>query len=273
MRLFIKQWGPENSILKPILLLHGLGGTSSIWRPIAAGLESSYRVLAPDQRGHGQSLIDSRSEFSALDYAQDVLETLESLGIQKELIVVGHSMGGRTALALSQLRPQVIDQLVIVDIGITSSWGGGVGRPLADFIKTLPESFEDRSSLQSWVRAGCPDPSIAQYLIAVSFFDPERKGYRFPFQHSALIKTIEQAHQTPIASWVENLKKMSFKTTFLHGANSKVWSAADYTDQSKRYGLHGKIEFQSWPDAGHGLPFEKRSQFIQFLAQLAERNP
>src|SRR5436190_20024849 len=112
---------PINEIPK-VLLLHGMGGTGSLWRPIASGLESEMAVLASDQRGHGKSIISgmigSRNPptYTPLDFAQDVIETLGSLAFHPTC-VVGHSMGVRTAVAFAYLSPSWVQSLVLVDLG------------------------------------------------------------------------------------------------------------------------------------------------------------
>ncbi|NDD92624.1 alpha/beta fold hydrolase, partial [bacterium] len=172
-----------------VTLLHGMGGTGSLWRPIAATLEEHFDLLAPDQRGHGKSRPVPQAEekrFHALDYAKDVSELLSSLGVERYRLI-GHSMGVRTALALAGMEPEKVAGLIAIDIGVTSDWGGGIGIPLANFIQNLPESFPDRSSMRARLEASCPDPAIAQYLCAVAQRTVAQKpsepaeSWRFPF--------------------------------------------------------------------------------------------
>ena len=273
MKLNYFQWMPSSfpdtalSSPEPLVFLHGLGGTGQIWRPIAAQLEETFRCIAPDQRGHGLSRPipdEEKNQFHAIDYARDVSELLKSMNISHYRLV-GHSMGVRTALALAALEPEKVKSLIAVDIGITSQWGGGIGLPLASFIENLPRVFPDRTLLKTYLNEHCPDPSIAQYLGAVAKKTSDApETWVFPFDHEALVQTIYQADEAPLETWLHTILDAGVKTTFLHGANSKVWLKGDYEAQRSRFS-HPLLHFEEWENCGHGLPFEQRARFVEFI--------
>ena len=275
MKLNYFQWPAEpklDSLEKtalPFVFLHGMGGTGQIWRPIAAQLEDESRCIALDQRGHGLSQAippNEANQFHAMDYARDVVETLEALQIKK-CILVGHSMGVRTALAFATLAPDKVETLVAIDIGISSEWGGGIGLPLATFLQNLPLSFSNRSELREYLFKNCPDESIAQYLSAVSKKTAEQpEAWTFPFDHEALVQTIHQADEAPLGEWLNGILANGIRSYFLRGERSKVWLKPDYEEQKKIY-AHPLLEFQEWENCGHGLPFEQRARFVQFLKE------
>jgi pimeloyl-ACP methyl ester carboxylesterase len=197
-----------------------------------------------------------------------VIETLDSLAV-KDFILIGHSMGVRTAIAVAHLVPQRIKNLIAVDLGISSEWGGGIGHPLAKFLEALPTTFKSRSALKEYLLRECPDPAIAQYLTAVSkkiSDDPET--WNFPFDHEALIKTIDEANDSPLGEWVLNSVAQGVQMNFLRGENSKVWLKADYEAQKSKYERPG-LHFEEWPNCGHGLPFEQRAKFVEYLKREA----
>lgn len=278
MDLAYQRWGApaENSPAKSrILLLHGMGGTGSLWRPIAAQLEESFDVLAPDQRGHGGSHVAAlpggrlKPSYSPIDYAQDVAETLEKTGFHP-CWVVGHSMGVRTACALAHLRPEWVQGLVLVDLGMDGLAGGGLGETLGTFIRKLPERFETREQARTYMNAHCPDASIAQYLMAVSVAGPADAGggIRFPFDHSALLRTIEAARGTSLSHWVEAAAARGIPVLALRGARSQVWSKPDFERDRKQMPAGLPIQFEEVEGAGHGLPFEKRAEFVARLVRM-----
>jgi len=250
-----------------LVFLHGMGGTGQIWRPIAAHLEDDFNCLAPDQRGHGQSRpipSGEENQFHAEDYARDIKELLDQEGIN-QTILIGHSMGVRTAMALARLDPVRTQGLIAVDIGISSSWGGGIGEPLAHFIQKLPKTFANRTLMREHLFANCPDPAIAQYLSAVAKKTREEpETWEFPFNHEALISTIEQADQAPLEKWLFEILNQNIPCIFLRGENSKVWLKPDYEEQTSRL-KHPNLKFEEWENCGHGLPFEHRSRFIDFI--------
>ncbi|MBU6154782.1 MAG: alpha/beta hydrolase [Bdellovibrionales bacterium] len=271
------RWKPEQSDSPPppptLVFLHGMGGTGQIWRSIAAFLEGEWDCIAPDQRGHGgsrQTHLNSLTDFHAETYAKDVLHLLDSLLVGRFLLI-GHSMGVRTALALARKAPSRIAGIIAVDIGISSSWGGGMGAPLAEFIRNLPESFADRTLMKTYLNAHCPDPSIGQYLSAVATRSTDSTGtWSFPFDHKALIQTIEQAKDAPLETWVLEIVAAGVPIHFLRGMNSKVWQKEDYEEQKTRI-QHPLLHFEEWENCGHGLPFEQRVKFIEFVRNLAEK--
>ena len=281
MKLNFFRWRPNASpnsdfkTPKSIVFLHGMGGTGQIWRPIAAQLEDQFDCIAPDQRGHGKSRPVPHSEtscFHAEDYARDVSNLLTELGIHRYFLV-GHSMGVRTALALTRLESEKVAGVIAIDIGLTSDWGGGIGVPLANFIQSLPETFPNRAELRTHLFSHCPDPAIAQYLSAVAQKTSDSpETWAFPFDHQALVKTIYQAHQAPLKDWLfESLhKKIPFE--FLRGANSRVWLKEDYETQKNTL-IHPYLKFEEWENCGHGLPFEQRNRFIEYVKTRLQAEP
>jgi esterase len=276
MELAFKRWG---STKKPkILLLHGMGGTGALWRPLAAFLEEKFDILAPDQRGHGGSQVATVSGgrlqpgYSPMDYAQDLVETMRALEFYP-CTVVGHSMGVRTACALAQLQPDFVERLVLVDLGFDGLAGGGLGESLGSFIRLLPERFESRPEARAFMEQHCPDGSIAQYLMAVSVAAPaeEGGGIRFPFDHAALLQTIDAARGTTVRHWIEAAAERGISVLALRGATSKVWSAEDFEAEKAYFSVpkwKGRVELRQVEGAGHGLPFEKRAEFLKLLQEF-----
>ncbi|MFP5019435.1 alpha/beta fold hydrolase [Pseudonocardia phyllosphaerae] len=95
---------------RPIVLLHGLMSCAESWRPRAAQLTPYGRVLAPDARAHGGS--QRGADLSPHRLAADVVELLERTG---PAALVGHSMGGITALLAAAARPDLVTALVVED--------------------------------------------------------------------------------------------------------------------------------------------------------------
>ena len=97
----------------PLVVLHGLFGSARNWGAIGKRLSSKRRVLAMDLRNHGAS-----PRADAMDYASmaaDVAETMEAAGAAPAA-VLGHSMGGKVAMALALTRPGLVSRLLVADI-------------------------------------------------------------------------------------------------------------------------------------------------------------
>lgn len=100
---------------KPLIILHGLFGFSDNWQSHAKKLADYYHVYLIDLRNHGHS--PWSDEFSYDLMAQDVLEFIDDYQLE-DVILVGHSMGGKVAMRLAQLNEDVLEKLVVVDMGI-----------------------------------------------------------------------------------------------------------------------------------------------------------
>ena len=101
-----------------LVFLHGLLGSGNNWRKITAQFQDRFQILIYDQRGHGRSF-QPDTGYAPEDYAQDLTKILDELNWAK-INLVGHSMGGRNALAFSTMNPERLNSLVIEDIGPTS---------------------------------------------------------------------------------------------------------------------------------------------------------
>ncbi len=100
---------------KPLVILHGLFGTSDNWQTHAKKLGEYFRVILVDQRNHGHS--PWSEEFTYEHLADDLERLIVHLEIE-QFILIGHSMGGKTAMYYSQKYPNRLEKMVVVDIGI-----------------------------------------------------------------------------------------------------------------------------------------------------------
>ena len=107
-----RDWGGGG---RPVLLLHGLASTCHIWDLVAPLLAKDFRVVALDQRGHGQSAqVDDGYDFATV--SGDAAAFIGSLGWQRP-VIVGHSWGADVALELAAAKPDLAAGLIFVDGG------------------------------------------------------------------------------------------------------------------------------------------------------------
>jgi pimeloyl-ACP methyl ester carboxylesterase len=102
---------------KPLVLLHGLFGAAKNLGVIARGLSDRFRVVSLDLRNHGDSPHGPKMDFDTM--AADVAQTCAALGIVRA-DVAGHSLGGKTAMALALTRPALVGRLAVMDIAPVS---------------------------------------------------------------------------------------------------------------------------------------------------------
>jgi len=110
--IHLREWSTQGP---PIVLLHGLASSSHIWDLLAPRLAPGYRVIAIDQRGHGESdKPDSGYDFPSI--VSDLHGLVEELGLSN-FALVGHSWGGNVALQYAVTHPDFVSHLVLVDGG------------------------------------------------------------------------------------------------------------------------------------------------------------
>jgi pimeloyl-ACP methyl ester carboxylesterase len=90
-----------------IVLIHGMGSASTVWKPIVADLKSAFTVVMVDLPGHGMTPLDMTQPMDPKALATSVIETMHSLGIAK-FHVVGNSLGGWIALEMAAMNPSAV---------------------------------------------------------------------------------------------------------------------------------------------------------------------
>ena len=112
IRLHYLDWG--NLGHQPILLLHGFVAHAHVWDDFGQTFRNRYRVIALDQRGHGESQWCEGGAYSIYAHFSDLVCFIEGLGL-KDIIIIGHSMGGRNALFYTACYPENVERLVLID--------------------------------------------------------------------------------------------------------------------------------------------------------------
>lgn len=109
LKLYSKSYGAGD----PVLILHGLFGMGDNWRTIARRMEEQYQVILVDLRNHGRSPHDPQMNFSMM--TADLHELVVDLDLE-DVVLIGHSMGGKVAMQFATTYPELTEKLVIVDI-------------------------------------------------------------------------------------------------------------------------------------------------------------
>jgi esterase len=109
MKLFFRQLGAGD----PIIILHGLYGSADNWYSIGRELAANYSVFLVDQRNHGNSPHHAEHNYNLL--SNDLYEFILEQHLNKS-VIIGHSMGGKTALAFGMKYPERVRKMVVVDI-------------------------------------------------------------------------------------------------------------------------------------------------------------
>jgi len=151
-RFHFLEWGDPDA--PPVVLLHGGNQSAHSWDLVSLHLADRYRVLALDQRGHGDSEWSRGADYSIGTMARDVEGLLEVCGVERP-VIFGHSMGGMVTLVLTHRRPELALGAVLVDVGPEISETGT--RLIGEFVHRNIE-FDD----------------MEEFLDRVEKYDPYR---------------------------------------------------------------------------------------------------
>ncbi len=159
MKLFYRHSGSG----KPVVILHGLFGLSDNWVTFARRLSDDYSVYLPDLRNHGQSPHSSVFNFPSLE--DDILELVEDVGLE-EFILMGHSLGGKTAMFFALHHPQLLKKLVVVDISLRRSPPSGEHQDLINAMLSVDFSeAASRSDVERQLQPLVKSEKLRQFLL------------------------------------------------------------------------------------------------------------
>ena len=145
----------------PVVILHGLFGSSRNWRGVARALSAQHRVFCVDLRNHGRS--PWTDSMSYPEMAADVRALIDSEGLVRP-VVIGHSMGGKTAMTLALENPESVGRLIVVDIAPVS-----YADRLTPYVEAMqsinPRTTIDRAEAMRQMSAKIPDAAAVGFLL------------------------------------------------------------------------------------------------------------
>lgn len=112
LRLHYLDWGNEGK--QAMLLLHGFTTLAHAWDFFAPAFRDRYHIVALDQRGHGDSQWAKDAAYTAEDHLVDISGFVDALKLN-DIVLVGHSMGGRNAVMYAACFPEKVARLILID--------------------------------------------------------------------------------------------------------------------------------------------------------------
>ena len=144
----------------PVLLVHGLFGQGRNLGALARRLAERRRVVTVDMRNHGDSFHDSDHGYPAL--AADLAGTIADVGGRVDL--VGHSMGGKAAMAVALTQPGLVRKLAVMDIAPVAY--GHSQDALIEAMESLDlTTLDRRSAADAALAARIDDPGVRAFLL------------------------------------------------------------------------------------------------------------
>lgn len=145
----------------PLVLLHGLFGSSSNWARSQRALAGTHRAIAVDLRNHGRS--PHAASMSYVEMADDVLGLLDRLGLERAALV-GHSLGGKVAMSAALRAPRRVERLAVVDIA-PRDYAGSQREVLASLQALDLDALGDRAAADAALAGTVEDAGMRAFLL------------------------------------------------------------------------------------------------------------
>jgi pimeloyl-ACP methyl ester carboxylesterase len=231
----------------PLVILHGLFGQSDNWATLARAWSNQFRVIIIDQRNHGQSLHDAAFSYELM--ADDLTETLDALNIES-VQLIGHSMGGKTAMFFAQKYPQRLTKLIVADIA-PRAYAPHHSEIIAA-LKALPlNELSDRNSADNELAKGIPDFGTRQFLLK-NLYRNDAGTFSWRFNLDAISAQISEVGKALPDEQVH------LPALFIRGSKSNYITDEDQSAIAHQF---SNATFATIPNAGHWLHAEQPEAF------------
>jgi len=168
MKLAFRQMGSGD----PLIILHGLFGSSDNWQTLGKQFAEDFSVYLVDQRNHGKSPHSDEFNYDLL--AQDLNQFMEEQGIDQATFI-GHSMGGKAVMRFAQLFPSKVRKVVVADMGV-KSYSPHHHDVLRAFHAIDADTLSSRSEAEERIEAIIPEFGVRQFLLK-NLYRKKEGGY------------------------------------------------------------------------------------------------
>ncbi|HSO85109.1 MAG TPA: alpha/beta fold hydrolase [Draconibacterium sp.] len=261
MELFFRKEGTGS----PLVIVHGLYGSSDNWINIGKRLAEKHTVYMIDQRNHGRSPFSNSHNFN--DMRDDLEEFFEKHNIEKATLL-GHSMGGKVAMWFAADFPEKVEKLVIADIAPKdylllkedSQFYLHQNILLAmmeiDFTK-----IKSRNDVDDFLAQKIDDVNIRQFLLKNVAKDKINHLYKWRVNAGVLYDHLDEIVSGVNKNWLDDrIPITSYPVIFIRGMKSKYIIPEDEPMIKEIYPDSRIIDI---PDAGHWLHAEQPEKFMK----------
>ena len=253
MKLFYRESGAG----KPLIILHGLFGSSDNWMSVTKELALKYNVYVLDARNHGQSPHDSIHTYEAM--AADLKEFIEDHKLEHP-ILIGHSMGGKTIMRFASEYPLVAEKLVVVDIS-PRFYGRHHQAILGGLNAINLETLQTRNEADAILSNYVGDAGVRMFLLKSLYRTSDGK-----FQWRINLKTLNEQIDN-IGEALPDDAHINTPALFIRGSESGYIEDKDVTVIEKHF-THYKLE--TVQGASHFVHAEKPKEVIALIENFIE---
>jgi len=253
IELFHRDLGGEGG--PPIVLLHGMLGSSRNWQTAGRALASARRVFALDLRNHGMSPHADRMPYGAM--AEDVVAWLDSHGVGRAELV-GHSMGGKVAMLLACRHPGRVGRLVVVDVAPRDYDWPDDREEFAAMNELELGGLKSRAEAEARFEARVPGWAMRKFMATNLERTPEG-GWRWQINLPAITAALPELELNPLAAG----DRFTGPALFIAGGKSRYIGPGD---REAILGHFPSARFETIADAGHNPHIEAREAFVRAVS-------
>ncbi|WP_210366001.1 alpha/beta hydrolase [Bacillus sp. REN3] len=231
---------------KTMLMLHGHFGNARTFSEVAIKF-GDWRVVALDQRGHGWSEHPDDKDFSRDSYLEDIFSFIQNELGGKSVTLLGHSLGGVNAYQFAARYPELVDAVIVEDVGVE------IQADLS-FIEKLPARCESLRKLkQSLLDVGLRS---VDYFLESAFEDEQGWGLRFDRAGMAV------SQQKVNGDWWADWLATSCPILLIHGMKSIF---LDTQQAKKMAAIRPNTQLVLFEDCGHDVHFHDLEGFCSSI--------
>jgi esterase len=254
MKLFFRELGQGD----PIVILHGIFGSSDNWLTQARLMSEKYRVYTIDLRNHGQSPHDDAFDYPVM--VEDLNQFLSDNNIA-DPIIIGHSMGGKVVMNFALKYPEKLKKLIVVDIAPREY--NLEHYVIIKGLKAIPiEAITSRNEADVALTPFVPELDVRQFLLKNLQRKPEG-GFTWKINLSVIDKNLSK-----IGYDLEFSGTFEKPTLFIRGGKSKY---VRDTDMTRIKEIFPAAELETL-ETGHWVQAEKPKEFVDLVMRWLESN-
>jgi len=243
---------------KDLIILHGFLGMGDNWRSHARKLaQMGYRVHLPDQRNHGRSFWSDEFTYEAM--AGDLGRYMDHHQVE-EATILGHSMGGKTAMTFATKHPERCKKLIVIDIA--PKYYPPHHQAVVEALQALDlEVIQSRTEADTALSEHINETSMRLWLLKNLYWQtPEKFGFRCNLE--ALAQNMDQVGEP-----ISGTALFSKAALFLRGEYSEYVRDSDIADIRMYF---PRAQVDTIPEAGHWLHAENPQGFMDVLLPFLE---
>lgn len=252
MKLFARTVGTTGT---PIIILHGIFGTSDNWLGIAKAFAETNRVFLLDQRNHGQSPWSDEFDYQVM--AADLLEFIKDHDLENP-IIIGHSMGGKTVMQFGLNYPGIAQKIIVVDIA-PKFYPVHHTQILAGLNSVDLLAIQSRNDANEHMKRFEENEGVRQFLLKNLYRNADGQ-FAWRINLAVITKNIDVVgHELFVKNACET------NTYFIKGGNSHYIQPED-----ERYiaEIFPNFELIEIPNAGHWVQADQPEAFVQALKEI-----